>query len=405
MRVAFVVQRYGAEVCGGAEAYARRLAEHMARHWELEVWTTCATDHLTWRNDYVAGETVVENVRVRRFPVDVPRDPVRFAALTRRVFGAGHEEAEELAWVDAQGPRSTALVEHVRTQGAAVDLFVFFTYLFWPTFFGLRAAPRPSILVPTAHDEPPIHLAVYRDLFRRPAGFAFNSVEERDFVNRCFGTEDVPQDVIGLGVDEPAGVDPARFLARHPELADADLVVACGRIEPAKGCWSLFNHFLRLRAELPDRALKLVLVGASAVEVPSHPDVIPVGFVDERDKQDALAAARVVVLPSPYESLSLVALEAWGVGTPVLANGACDVLRGQCRRSQGGLWYESYAEFREALTLLLDVDELRARLGRAGRAYVRRMYAWDVVEAKHLALARRVLEGRPVRAVRGSDPS
>jgi glycosyltransferase involved in cell wall biosynthesis len=107
-------------------------------------------------------------------------------------------------------------------------------------------------------------------------------------------------------------------------------------------------------------------------------------------KFDALDGADVLVMPSFYESLSMVTLEAWALGKPVLANALCDVLKGQCRRSNGGLYYENYPEFREALSLLLDSPRLRRALGESGRRYFEANYSWEVIERKYLSLLNRL---------------
>ena len=127
--------------------------------------------------------------------------------------------------------------------------------------------------------------------------------------------------------------------------------------------------------------------------VTDSPDIVALGFVSDEVKFDALAAAHLAVVPSPYESLSIVALEAWHTGRPVLVNGRCEVLRAQCLRSNGGLWYGSYEEFREALSLLLDRAEVREALGRAGQRFVAEHYRWSVVEEKYRAMIDRLGRG------------
>ena len=112
-----------------------------------------------------------------------------------------------------------------------------------------------------------------------------------------------------------------------------------GRIDANKGCQELFDFFLRYLGA-SERDLELVLIGTAAMPIPAHPRIRHLGFVDDRDKFDVLAAAEMLVMPSYYESLSMVALEAWALGRPVLANARCDVLLGQCLRSNAGLYYE-----------------------------------------------------------------
>jgi glycosyltransferase involved in cell wall biosynthesis len=126
----------------------------------------------------------------------------------------------------------------------------------------------------------------------------------------------------------------------------------------------------------------LILVGTAALDIPSHPKIRHLGYVTEEEKYAVLAGAEVLLMPSPYESLSVIVLEAWAMGRPVLVNAACRVLEGQCVRSGGGLFYRGYAEFAEALRRLAEDGGLRHALGEAGRVFVRAEYDWSVVEER-----------------------
>jgi glycosyltransferase involved in cell wall biosynthesis len=395
-RVAFVVQRYGPEVCGGAEHLCRLVAERMVRHWDLEVLTTCAVDHLTWANVLPAGVTEVNGVRVRRLPVDRPVDTAERDRLYARIEDPSHDLDDERAWLRAQGPLVADFLPRLRDTARDVDFVVFFTYLFALTVEGRPAVAERSMLVPTAHDESALRLAVYRPVFAAARALVFSTPEERDLVNARFDTAATAQSIVGVGVDVPDDVSAARFRAAHPEFGNDALVVYAGRIEKPKGAVDLARSFIRWSASAA-RPARLLFLGAGDAVLPSHPRIARLGWVSEREKFDAFAAADVVAVPSRYESLSIVALEAWRLGKPVLVNAACDVLRGQCRRSGGGLWYDGYAEFRESLRLLLGDADLRARLGAAGRAFVDREYAWAVIEAKYRALAERAFAAAAAR--------
>ena len=391
IKVAFIVQRYGLEVNGGAEFHCRQVAEHMAKYWNIEILTTCAIDYVTWQNAYPPGPTAVNGVRVRRFPVDRPRNMSSFNRLSAKVFAGGVDQDTELAWMRAQGPFSSRLLSYLQQYRSAYDVYIFFTYLYASTFFSMPLVAERSALVPTAHDEPPIYLGLFNALFRLPQALIFNTPEEQNFVNNRFGTATVPQDVIGVGIEVPSEVSAAQFLNKHHEkLRNHDFILYVGRIDTAKGCPQLFSYFAQFRKDVPGYPLKLVLLGSAIMEIPAHPDILYLGFVSEQEKFDAIAAAKLVILPSPYESLSLVALEAWRIGTPVLATGACPVLMHQCIRSNGGLWYDNYVEFREALCFLLHDLRLRRRLGAAGCTFVQQCYSWPVVESKYLELINRI---------------
>jgi len=404
LRLAFVVQRYGLDVSGGAEYHCRLVAERLARRAQVEVLTTCASDYITWANVYPEGAETLNGVRVRRFPVERPRDPYRFRDWSRQVMRPGHDEADELRWLEEEGPFSPALVRHVAARRADHDVFVFFSYRYYTTYHGLRALDRRALLVPTAEDDGIHRLAIFAPFFRLPGAIAYNSVEEREMIRAVSGNEAVPGEVVGVGSALPEAADPARFRRRNG--LDGRFVLYVGRIDRNKGCDQLFEHFLRYRRDTGS-PLRLVLAGQPVLPVPDDPAIVPLGFVPDQDKWDALAAADVLVMPSFFESLSMVTLEAWWAERPVLANGKCEVLRGQCRRANAGLYYSTYDEFREALALLESDEALRRALGASGRRYFEAHYAWDVIERKYddlIAVVRSANEpaSRPDRA---RDPS
>ena len=172
----------------------------------------------------------------------------------------------------------------------------------------------------------------------------------------------MPGVVVGVGSDVPARTDPARF--RRKFKMQRPFAIYIGRIDENKGCGELFSHFQRYARDVPARAGPACSSATRSSPCPKHPRIRHLGFLDDRDKFDALAAADLLIMPSYFESLSMVALEAWALGRPVLANGRCDVLKGQCIRSNAGLYYESYEEFVEALYALESNGPLNARLGR-----------------------------------------
>ena len=380
MKLAFVVQRYGADINGGAELHARYVAERLARHAEVEVFTTCARDYVTWANELPPGEEALNGVRVRRFPVSAPRDVADFGRRSAHVFRRAHSVADELAWLDSEGPTSPSLVRALAAEQSRFDWVVVFSYRYHHAYHAVRAVAPKAVLVPTAERDAAVGVSIFGPVFRGVRALMFNSHEERAMLQHA-ASADLPGLVVGVGSEVPEAPRPERFRQKHGITAPFAIYV--GRIDENKGCKELFAFFQRFTREAAGR-LHLVMVGTSILPIPDDPRIHHLGFLSDEDKFDAMAAAELLVMPSYYESLSMVALEAWALGRPVLANGRCDVLKGQCLRSNGGLFYESYAEFAETLHALTAGPGLANTLGRNGRRYFQSHYAWPVIERKYL---------------------
>ena len=401
MKLAVVVQRYGAAINGGAELHARYVAERLSRHAEVEVVTSCARDYVTWRNEWPAGTEQVNGVPVHRFPVRHERNPLQFGRQSHRVFETTHSVADELSWLESEGPASPALIDYLTRRAGDLDFVLLFSYRYYHAWHGARRLHDKAVLVPTAERDPAIGLSIFGPTFRGVRAVMYNSPEEQAMIQAATGNQGVPGVVVGVGSDLPAQTNPDRF--RRKFDVRRPFAIYVGRIDENKGCVELFDFFQRYAATFP-RGLDLVLVGSAIIPVPQHPRIRHLGFLADEDKFDALAASDVLIMPSYFESLSMVALEAWALGRPVLANGRCDVLKGQCIRSAAGLYYERYEEFAETLFALESNGPLHTRLGRNGREYFERHYAWPVIERKYLDMFDRLSRGPGSASLRPPEP-
>jgi glycosyltransferase involved in cell wall biosynthesis len=382
VKVAIVVQRYGADINGGAEQHARYVAEHLARHVQVEVLTTCAhRDYISWKNEFPPGREVIHGIPVHRFPVSIERNPIEFAKWSEKVFTEQHSLGDELAWLDAEGPTSPALVDHIKAHEADYDFFIFFSFRYHHSYHGCRAVASKAILVPTAERDGALGLGIYPPVFRGVRAFMYNSFEERALIHGVSNNQSVPGVVVGIGSEIPERSNGGRFRQKF-DMRDR-FAIYVGRIDENKGCVELFEFFEHYSASLVD-GMHLVLVGTPHVPIPKHPRIHHLGFLEDQDKYDAMAASELLIMPSYLESLSMVALEAWAMGKPVLANAKCDVLQGQCIRSNAGLFYANYAEFAETMRAIDTTPSLQAALGRNGRAFFERHYAWPVIEKKYV---------------------
>ena len=381
MKLVIVVQRYGAEINGGSELHARYVAERLSAHADVRVLTTCARDYVTWRNEWAPGEERVNGIPVERFAVARERDTIDFRDRSSRLFGERHSIHDELGWLESQGPTSPTLMKRLSRVADDCDFVLLFSVRYSPAFYGARFAAQKAVLVPTAERESALGLSIFPPVFRGVRAIMYNSFEERALITTLSSNTHVPGVVVGVGSQIPDAVDPAR--ARSKFGLHNPFIIYVGRIDANKGCANLFRNFIEYTDGL-SRPLDLVLIGTPVLPIPEHPRIKHLGFVADQDKFDAIAGAELLVMPSPYESLSMVALEAWGLGRPVLASARCDVLVGQCVRSNAGLYYEDAREFFAALDRILSDPALAATLGRNGRAFFAQHYSWPVIERKYL---------------------
>ena len=377
MRVAFATPRYGPEVMGGAETAARQLAEHLVAEcgWDVEVFSTCALDHVTWDDVLEPGTSRLNGVTVHRFESAAGRDH-DFYGLDGRLRVAPTEATRREAqrWVDLNGPVTPDLIDALADSG--VDVAAFYPYLYYPTVRGIGRVPMPGVLHPAAHDEPALYLPVFRGTYTNADALCYHTMAERRLVQRVYPVADRPQIVLGLGVGESAGGPaggrgpgsrrPALSGQRGPGGRAQGLVDAGPRSSatykqrhpgPSPWPWSA-------RSRPPSTTTPTSCSPASSTR--------PTSGTSSRD-------ATISVSPSALESFSLVVLEAWVERVPVVVNATCDPTREHCERSGGGLWFGSYREFEAILDRLLADAALRRTLGERGRAYVDQHYQWPVL--------------------------
>lgn len=403
MRLLFVVQRYGTDIAGGAEQHCRQFAVRLAaRGHEVEVLTSRARSSKSWDNEFPRGPELIEGVTVHRLSTLGPRDSAAFDRLSGRALWSGPpadvSQAVGETWVTMQGPFLPDLVPWLRANSRGYDVVIFFTYLYFPSWAGLRVAAErvPTVFHATAHDEPPLWLRTYDRMLSAPATYAWSTEEEKLLLRRR-GVPSIPGDVIGIGVEDitPAAKT-ATFRSRYG-LQDRPYLLCLGRVAEAKGSLDLAAWFAAYKERFPGPLL-LVLAGEADTEIQAHPDVLVTGFLGDQERAGALSDCLALVQPSYKESFSMVVAEAWAAGKPVLVQGRSDVLRGQARRSGAALCFEGWVEFMAAVELLLTRTGLAGELAAAGKSYVERNYSWESVMTRYEALLERTCQLFATRA-------
>ncbi len=380
MKIAFVVQRYGEDIVGGAEYFTRLVAEKMCQYHEIEILTTCAADYHFWKNQYPEGPDVLNGIRIHRFMNATKRNPNKHTKIQDTVYYSRHSINDEVSWINEQGPNCPELVKYIAENRDKYDCFVFFTFRYYPTYYGIKEVRNKSLIIPFAENDPALDLTTTKEIFESANGIIYCTPEEKRLVERkVVITKEKVSEIAGCGIEIP------EIMPHSEKLENMKYVLYIGRIEGSKGCYQLFEYYQRLVNECQELPT-LVLAGLDAIEIPKTDKIRYLGFISEEEKYSLLSDAQFLIMPSPYESLSLVTLEAMGCGIPVLVNGECDVLKGHCLRSNAGLWYQNYEEFSECFRFLCSNEQTRIKMGENGKRYVEKNYSWDVIEKKYLDL-------------------
>lgn len=395
MRLLFVVPRFGDAIAGGAERLVGLLATHaVAPGDHVEIATTCARSNETWQNELPAGTSTEAGVIVHRFPIR-DRQAARFDELHQQLHRSGRLSYLNELELMANSVWAPGLQRFLELRADEFDVVLFAPYLLGTTYWGMQVAPERSVLIPCIHDEPNAHMRCIRQMVEGAAGCIFNSAGEERLARSLYR---LPlHAVVGMGFEIPTDPAPRGFARQHglPRY-----LVYLGRLEEGKGVATAVSYVADY-ARASGRDLRLVLVGAGSYR-PSKRDapyVLETGFLDEQAKRSALAGAVALVQPSHLESFSIVTMEAWLEGVPVLVAAQSEVLLDHCQSSGGGQAFADYPQFARALDHMLDNEVERVAMGRAGQAYVCNEFDWPTVADRFRGFLRKVTEGRPRSSV------
>jgi len=383
MKIAFVIPWYGENIPGGAETECRTTAENLQKAGvEVEILTTCVKEFLSdWNTDYYKeGTYQVNHIPVRRFSVR-KRDTAIFDSINYKLMQDQKISLKEEEIFIHEMINSDNLYAFIREHGSDYDFFLFIPYMFGTTYYGSQIHPEKSILIPCLHDESYAHLSIYTKIFKKVAALIFLSEPERDLANRLYQPP-CRQIVLGGGIDTAFTFNPERFRKKY-KLFEPFILYA-GRKDSGKNVPLLLDFFKRFKqANLSN--LKLVLIGSGNICIPSKckKDIIDLGFISQQDKYDTYAAAIILCQPSINESFSIVIMEAWLCGTPVLVHADCPVTKDHCMKSNGGLFFKNYDEFEGCVNYFVNNPKKSSMMAENGKKYVTDNYSWDRIVLKY----------------------
>ena len=380
--IAIIVQRYGTEICGGGEYYAKQLAEHLVNDgYDVEVITTTSLEYMSWDNHYQAGSSFLNGVKVTRFKPLHERDWNLFNKLCEIQCQKINSDIPTIVdddneWLDAQGPYCPALLEYIKDNKDRYDVVFVVTYIYYTAAKSIPLISEKCVFIPTAHDDIWIRLSIFKEIFSLPRYYAFLTEGEMEFVRNYFSNRAIPGRVVGFGVDIPSTANGERFKKKF-NIKDKYLVYV-GRVDVSKSCDEMISFFHQYKDKYKDRT-KLVLIGENIMDIPDDDDIIKTGFVSEEEKFDGIMGSEAMICPSKFESLCIALLEGMACGKPILANKACVILDQQCSKSGAGFSYANVRDFLDATHKILYDYDLYKKMSKKALNFINKYYTWHKV--------------------------
>lgn len=388
----FVIPRFGEGIAGGIETLIGTLARKLHERGDnVVVLTTCAKDNRNWENFYPPGNAIEFGVRVKRFPVST-RDLDSWIPLQVRISeGRNLSIQEQLTWM-SESVNSPDLYAHIRDRADDYSLLFFAPYLFGTTFWGSLLNPSKSVLIPCLHDEHYAYLEITGSMFRQVRGAVFNALPEQELANALYGA--IPGGVVGMGFEKP------HYDLAKPFFTDGKpYLTYLGRKETGKNAHLLIDYFLQAKREnrIPEEMNLVIVGGGSSTDLHrpaafARADIVDLNHVTEEEKFRLLAHSVALVQPSVNESFSIVLMESWLAGTPVIVHGDCAVTKHHVLESRGGLYFSDSEDFSAVVQTISTNPQIRNALVAAGREYVEKEFSWNAVLERFDKVVGRLLE-------------
>lgn len=386
-KIGFVIPWYGEKIPGGAEMELRGLSTHLHKAGvSVEILTTCVKEFQSdWSVDYYKeGVEIIHGFNVRRFKVR-KRNTQIFDAVNIKLMNNERISAEEERIYIDEMINSPDLYEYIHEHQDEYRFFVFIPYMFGTTYNGILACPQKAIMIPCLHDEGAAHMNIFKACFQNVRGIIFNAMPESELAHKLFDLSKVRNEVLGIGLDTNLQSSAQNF--RYKFKIQDPFILYAGRKDEGKNVHTLVRYYSEF-VKRNKTSLKLVLIGGGKIDLPEelvdNKKIIDLGFVDVQDKYNAQAAATLLCQPSKNESFSLVIMESWLNGRPVLVSEDCAVTKNFVIESNGGLYFKDYYDFEGCVNFMLEREDIADAMGQNGRKYVMDNFAWDVIVDKYL---------------------
>ena len=385
-KIAFVVPWYGDKIPGGAETELRGLIKDLQKNRiELEVLTTCVEKFVSdWnKNYYEPGDYVEDRIKIKRFKVR-KRDTKKFDKINFKLMNNQKITTEEEQKFFEEMVRSVDLENYIEKNMDDYSLFCFIPYMFGTTYYGVKKSKKKAVIIPCLHDESYAYMETIKEIFNISSASIFHAKPEQELAKRLYGMENVKTPVLGEGLDfnipdKLEGVK-EKYNLKNPYILYA------GRKDEGKNVHLLLKYFSVFKEKNASIDLDLVLIGGGEIQIPKNikENVHDLGFVSIDDKYRAYANSLTLIQPSINESFSIVIMESWAVGTPVIVNDKCEVTKNFAIESNGGLYFNNYFEFEEILKFYINNPNIANKMGQNGKEYVFKNFDREIVTKKYI---------------------
>jgi glycosyltransferase involved in cell wall biosynthesis len=380
-KIAVVTPAYDSEVAEVSADHARQVVRLLSSHYLIEVFTTVEPGQ---NNSEAKAVEFIEGIPVNRHPLAKSGDRLLLRKMERIIAEDEHGRKDEERLLEEMGPYAPSLLQALAKREREFDLFLFFSFPQYLSYFGVLRHPEKSVFIPTSSATAPLRWFASKTLFNSPRAIIYDSIVERDLVQQFTGNSAIPHQVIGLGPEETDQLAAER--ARSQLGIQQNFCILC------PGCSSEHAYlWLDSHRSLKEIVPLTVLLWNDHPNFPAVAGVLSMAALKPFEKISLLTLADFLVLIDVREPFSLPLRQAWAAGIPIVVHGDNEMLRFLCKESQGGLWFRNSDELAEVITLLSSDEALRVKLGRNGQSFFQTNYAQSLIESKYRQLLNSLL--------------
>lgn len=400
INVLLLIPTYLCEKKGGAEKVMDDIVRAMslAENIKFTVWSLNLRSYPpieVWDKEQIRHDA--DNIDLEIFPIDPWH--VLWPKFHSVMNSGTMSYLDAKLWLLTNMP-SKKLDRALRRRSEEFDLIYAPHYFYGTTHRVTELARSKVVLHPYFHDEPAAWTMPIRQLIKRVDAILVNSGVEKAIIETGYGVGEFDMFEIG-NVVEPLSYDKSlsNDILRRFGITNGRYLLYVGRVIDEKNLPQLLDWWSEVHSVTLD--IDTLVIAGGGDKIATYKEVYgkrcPVTFtggISEQQLGSLYDGCLAFVSLSHLESFSLVIMEAWLAGKPVIGHANSGAVAWHIERSGGGLLAENCGQFGYALAQLSQNEELRKKLSKNGKRYVEDKYSRSAVNKNVIEAIQKIVSPR-----------